>query len=329
MVRELLTFVFLSNLSCFFTIFAPFIDLWYSTSVNTFVATIDLGLAEKLKSDLQDQGFTLTKPPYTLFSAQKTGVSCTLYTSGKLTVQGNQKEDFIAFYLEPEILQSLAYTHPEVGIDLTPHIGVDEAGKGDFFGPLCIAGVQAGEESIKKLMKLGVKDSKQLGDKAIMSVASKVRAEFPHSVIRIFPERYNEMYGSFKNLNRLLAWGHATVIEELAEKTGCKTALIDQFSSEDLVGSALKKKQLEIALTQKTKAEADPVVAAASILARAAFVSGIETLSKEVGFELPKGASAQVVAAGRKLMSKVGGDAFGKFAKLHFKTYQEVLSLNI
>lgn len=118
--------------------------------MNTFVATIDLALAAKLQTDLREQGFELTKPPYTIFSAQKQGISCTLYTSGKITVQGKGKDDFIAYYLEPEILKSLAYTYPESGVDMTPHIGVDEAGKGDFFGPLCIAGVQADEEGIKK-----------------------------------------------------------------------------------------------------------------------------------------------------------------------------------
>src|SRR5579864_6497505 len=120
--------------------------------MNTFVATIDIALADKLREDLSSQGFEFTKPPYTLFSAQKKGVSCILYTSGKLTVQGKDKDDFIAFYLEPEILQKLAYTHPELGVDLTPRIGIDEAGKGDFFGTLCIAGVQADEEGVKKLL---------------------------------------------------------------------------------------------------------------------------------------------------------------------------------
>ena len=174
--------------------------------MNTFVATIDLSLAPKLESDLQGQGFEMTKPPYTLFSAQKSGVSCILYTSGKITVQGKQKDDFIAFYLEPEILQSVAYTYPEENVDMTPRIGVDEAGKGDFFGPLCIAGVQASKEGISRLLKMGVKDSKKLGDKAIIAMAAKIRPEFPHTIIRIFPEKYNEMYASFKNLNRLLAW---------------------------------------------------------------------------------------------------------------------------
>lgn len=297
--------------------------------MNTFVATIDLAVAPKLKADLEEQGFELTQPAYTLFSAQKQGVSCTLYTSGKLTVQGKGKDDFIAYYLEPEILKSLAYTYPEIGVDMTPHIGVDEAGKGDFFGPLCIAGVQADAEGIKKLLSLGVKDSKKMGDKNILIMASKIRPAFAHSIIRIFPLKYNELYANFRNLNRLLAWGHSTAIGELVEKTGCQEALIDQFADESLVLNALKQKKLAIKLTQRPRAEEDPVVAAASILARAAFVEGIETLSKEAGFELPKGAANHVIEAGRKIVQKHGGQSLGKFAKLHFKTTNDILSLNL
>lgn len=297
--------------------------------MNTFVTTIDLALAPKLKADLEEQGFKMEKPAYTIFSAQKQGVSCTLYSSGKLTVQGKGKDDFIAYYLEPEILKSLAYTYPEIGVDLTPHIGVDEAGKGDFFGPLCIAGVQADEEGIKKLLALGVKDSKRIGDKNILILASKIRPAFAHSIIRLFPLKYNELYGNFKNLNRLLAWGHSTAIAELVEKTGCQEALIDQFADESLVINALKQKKLAIKLKQKPRAEEDPVVAAASILARAAFVDGIELLSKEAGLELPKGAANHVIEVARRLVQKHGGQSLGKFAKLHFKTTNDVLSLNL
>ncbi len=118
-----------------------------------FVATISLDLAEKLKTDLVEQGFEITRPPYTLFSALK-GVSCTLYASGKLTVQGKAMDEFIAFYLEPHILQSLAYSYPQTQVNLKAHIGIDESGKGDFFGPLCIAGVQADEAKVKELLSL-------------------------------------------------------------------------------------------------------------------------------------------------------------------------------
>jgi ribonuclease HIII len=237
--------------------------------MNTFVATIDLALADKLREDLVGQGFELTKPPYTLFSAQKTGVSCTLYTSGKLTVQGKGKDEFIAFYLEPEILKKLAYTHPELGVDMTARIGIDEAGKGDFFGPLCIAGVQADEEGIKKLLSLGVKDSKRMSDKSVLDMSKKIKASFQHSIVRLSPKKYNELYENFHNLNRLLAWGHATAITELAENTKCDNVIIDQFASEKLVIDALERKKINPKLTQRHGAESDPVVAAASILARA------------------------------------------------------------
>lgn len=292
----------------------------------TFVANVDLKLADKLRADLIDQGFEISQPPYTLFSAKKKGVSCTLYTSGKLTVQGKDKKEFIAFYLEPEILKDLSFTYPETKTDLTPHIGIDEAGKGDFFGPLCIAGVYADEGQIKQLIQMGVRDSKKMGDSTILVLSKKIKSLVPHHVVRIFPQKYNELYASFKNLNRLLAWGHSAAIEELIKTTNCNNVLIDQFAAEHLVEDALKRKHLSPNLTQRHKGEEDIVVAAASILARAAFLEGLDQLGKSVQMELPKGASKQVVDAGRLLVSKQGREILDKVAKLHFKTLDEVLS---
>lgn len=291
-----------------------------------FVAKIDLKLAEKLKTDLIEQGFELKQPQYTLFSAQKKGVSCTLYTSGKLTVQGKDKDEFITYYLEPEILKSLTYSYPELGIDMTARIGIDEAGKGDFFGPLCVAGVYAaGEEKIKELITLGVRDSKRMTDKIILALAKKIRAHFPCSIVRMSPDKYNELYGQFKNLNRLLAWGHATAISDLVSETGCKEVIIDKFGSEHLVISAVKKKGLDIHLTQRVRAEEDVVVAAASIVARAIFVEQIDRLSQEFGMTLPKGAGRAVPRAGIVFVAKYGKENLHRVAKLHFKTTDQVL----
>lgn len=289
-----------------------------------FVISIDLKLAGKLREGLLNQGFQLTTPPHTLFAAQKQGVSCCLYTSGKLTVQGKGKEEFILYYLEPEILQATPFSHPEINIDITPRIGIDESGKGDFFGPLCIAGVFAGEQEIKKLLEMGVKDSKNLSDPQILRLSPSIRALCPHSIVKISPQRYNELYANFRNLNNLLGWGHATAIVELVEKTQCRQVLIDQFASEYVVQNALKRKQITVSLSQRHRAEEDPVVAAASILARAAFVQGIEQLSQEVGIPLPKGASEKVKSAARSLVHKIGKESLGNFAKLHFKTTQEL-----
>ncbi|MBS0629989.1 MAG: ribonuclease HIII [Verrucomicrobia bacterium] len=293
--------------------------------MNTFVTTIDLALAEKLRRDLVDQGFELSKPPYTIFSAKKQGVSCTLYTSGKLTVQGKQKEEFLTFYLEPEILKELSFTNPQKNLDLRPRIGIDEAGKGDFFGPLCVAGVYADEAGVQKLAELGVRDSKTMQDKAIIALASKIRSHFPHSIVRLYPIKYNELYDKFKNLNHLLAWGHATAIEELVQSTGCRNVIIDQFASEHVVENALRRKALEVDLSQRHRGEEDLVVAAASILARAAFVDGIDQLGKMIEITLPKGASSIVVKTGRQIVGKHGKEILKKVAKLHFKTTTEVL----
>ncbi len=290
-----------------------------------FVASVDLSLAQKLKSDLEQMGFVLTTPQYTVFSAQKKGVSCTLYSSGKLTVQGKDKDDFILNYLEPEILNTFTYAYPELGVDMQARIGIDEAGKGDFFGPLCIAGVQAaGEEKVKELLNLGVKDSKKLGDAAVLKMAKKIKETFPTSVVRIFPKTYNELYSKFKNLNRLLAWGHATAIEELVKKTGCKEVIIDKFGGEHLVIQAVAKKGIAIDLTQRVRAEEDVVVAAASILARAAFLEGLERLSRTFDTPLPKGANHGIVQAANAFVAKHGKEMLHEVAKLHFKTTEQI-----
>lgn len=297
-----------------------------STS-GSFVATIDLQLAKKLYSDLSEQGFDMAaNVPYTLFSAKKKGISCTLYESGKLVVQGKEKEEFIEFYLEPQILQTFAYTHGSALLDTTRRIGIDESGKGDFFGPLCIAGVCAGDREILRLKELGVRDSKSMTDSAILSLAKAIRSEFTHHVVKINPEKYNELYGRFHNLNRLLAWGHATAIETLAKKTGCDNVIIDQFASEHVVIDALKRKELQVTLTQRHRGEEDLVVAAASILAREAFVYGLKHLSEECAIELPKGASQKTVSAGREFAKRYGREQLPRVAKMHFKTLDEIVS---
>ncbi len=290
----------------------------------TFTTKIDLKLTSKLEEDLKNQGFELSKPPYTIFSAKKKGVSCTLYESGTLTVQGKEMASFMEFYLEPEILQTFQFSHPEAHLDLKPHIGMDEAGKGDFFGPLCVAAVYADGDGIKKMLQMGVKDSKRISDDGILKIAKNIRAHFPYTVIRLFPLKYNELYGKFKNLNRLLGWAHASALADLSAKTGCKEALLDQFAEKYVMENALKQKKIELNLEQKVRGEEDLVVAAASILARAAFVEGMNTLSEEYGMELPKGASARVIEAARTLVAKLGREVLEKVAKTHFKSMAEI-----
>jgi ribonuclease HIII len=293
-----------------------------------FSTKIDISLAKQIERDLIEQGFTITRPPYTLFAASKKGVSCSFYESGSFTVQGKEKDDFIEFYLEPQILGKFQYSHPTANLDLTPRIGLDEAGKGDFFGPLCVAAVFADGPGIQELCNMGVKDSKRFSDDAIAKLAKAIRNQYAHTVIRLFPHKYNELIGKFKNLNRLLAWTHVAALGDLSAKTGCKTAILDQFADPSVVEQSLRQKKLEVNLTQRVRGEEDLVVAAASILARSAFLSGLKELGDEVQFTLPKGASAIVIAAGKELVAKEGEKILDKVAKTHFKTMDSVLKNN-
>ena len=204
-------------------------------------------------------------------------------------------------------------------------IGIDESGKGDYFGPLVIAAVFVTPVLEQDLALMQVRDSKKISDERILEMAPDIRLLCPHSLVAIGPQRYNELYAKIKNLNRLLAWGHARALENLLQQVECDLAIADQFGDERLILNALQEKGKQIRLVQRTKAESDLAVAAASILARAEFLQRLDRLSQELSTTLPKGASAAVELAGRMVVKKYGRDRLGTVAKLHFKTTKQVL----
>ncbi|MFZ4773283.1 MAG: ribonuclease HIII [Chlamydiia bacterium] len=204
------------------------------------------------------------------------------------------------------------------------YIGSDEAGKGDFFGPLVVAAIAIDENTIDILQTIGVRDSKTLSDSKVALLASLIRQKIPFDQIVLFPKTYNELYNKFKNLNHLLAWAHAAVISTLVTKTGAKQVLVDQFSAEPLVENYLKKKGLSLDFRSYPKAESDIAVAAASILARDAFLEGLKAVSDSIGTELRKGASTPVQQQAKKLLEDHGRELFPSIAKLHFKTFKEL-----
>jgi ribonuclease HIII len=293
---------------------------------SCFVAIIDLSLADKIKSDLLQFGFELSNPTYTLFSGKKKGLSVTLYQSGKLMVQGKEMGEFIEFYIEPEILKSFTFSHPEQYADMNAHMGSDEAGKGDFFGPLCIATVYADKETISKLLKMGINDTKKMTDKKTLDLAKKLKTEVTYHVVKIGPEKYNDLYNKFKNLNSLLAWGHAAAIDHVYQSSRCNKVIIDKFASDTLISNAVKRKNKDLELILRTKAEEDVVVAAAATLARATFLWALDDLSNLAGIKLPKGASDKVKEVAISICKKDGPEALAKFCKKHFKTYEEVIN---
>lgn len=215
----------------------------------------------------------------------------------------------------------MAVTHTSI-----ERIGIDESGKGDYFGPLVIAAVFVDAVTQGELALMRVRDSKKISDGRILDMAPDIKTICPHSLVAIGPQKYNELYAKIKNLNRLLAWGHARALENLLDRVSCGRAIADQFGDERLILNALQAKGRTIVLEQRPKAESDMAVAAASILARAEFLIRLKRLSEEVGTTLPKGAAATVEQAARMVIKKHGQERLGEIAKLHFKTTQAVLA---
>jgi ribonuclease HIII len=287
--------------------------------------------ASALDAALRARNWKPRTVPYARFAFESDKTNIMFYESGKLVVQGKGTQEFIEFLLEPEILKQarLGYEtilNPDL---LLPRIGVDESGKGDFFGPLCIAGVYVNESVIKAWADLGVRDSKNISsDKKISELAEKIR-KTPGCVTTVVPignEAYNRLYAKMKSVNAMLAWGHARVIENLLGQRHRMNpppvkAISDQFAaSKSVIEKALMAQGRELQLVQRHKAEEDIAVAAASILARDEFVKGLAKLEKQFDVKLPKGASAAVDAAAKKLVDERGAGELAKLSKLHFRT---------
>ncbi len=299
--------------------------------MNSYTHPLTTDQAAKLRSLLQDLGFEFAPRPYTIFFAQKDKLTVAVYEKGpKILLQGKGIEEFVQFQLEPKILEQAKLGYEEVHSPemFEPHFGIDESGKGDFFGPLVIAGVYVDREIARKFLDAGIQDSKRIGSDSRIRALAKIIRTTPDAVgdtVAIGPERYNDLYDKFGNLNSLLGWGHARVIENLlAKKPDCPRALSDKFADPSVIEKALLKRGQAIHLEQRTKAESDLAVAAASILAREAFIDWLERRGKAIGIKLGRGVSAEVKEAAKKLVQAEGVDALRKVAKVHFRTAHEI-----
>jgi ribonuclease HIII len=299
--------------------------------LTSYTSKLTGGQAAALKAWLQAHHYEFRDVPYARFAAEKEKTNLVFYESGKLVVQGKGTQEFVEFVLEPEILKEVrlgyeAILNPDL---LLPRLGVDESGKGDFFGPLCIAGVYVNEAVVHSWADVGIRDSKNISsDKRIKDLAELIR-KTPGCVTSVVPignEAYNRLYSKMRSVNSMLAWGHARVIENLMGQRHRMTpppvrAISDQFASnKDVVAKALMTLGREIELVQKHRAEEDMAVAAASILARHEFVTRLGALEKKLGMRLPKGASAAVDAAAKAFIAQHGPEALPQVAKMHFRT---------
>src|SRR5689334_17486891 len=298
--------------------------------LTSYTCKLSAPQAAALATWLEAHGYQFRDVPYARFAAEKEKTSVVFYESGKLVVQGKGTQEFIEFVLEPEILKEarLGYEtilNPDL---LLPRLGVDESGKGDFFGPLCIAGAYINESVVKAWKDSGIRDSKNISsDKRIKELAERIR-ETPGCITAVVPignEAYNRLYGKMRSVNTMLAWGHARVIENLMGQKHRMNpppvrAISDQFAhSKDTVAKALMSLGREIELVQRHRAEEDLAVAAASILARNEFVTRLGALEKQYGMEFPKGASAAVDAAAKEFIVKHSAENLPKVAKMHFR----------
>jgi ribonuclease HIII len=299
--------------------------------MNSYTHPLSLGQATKLRTLLEELGFEFSPKEYTLFFAQKNKLSVAVYEKGpKVLVQGRGVEEFVQFELEPKILGEAKLGYEEVHSPemFEAHVGVDESGKGDFFGPLVISGVYVDGAIARKLLDAGVQDSKRIGsDARIRALAQTIRKTTGGLIetVLISPQRYNELYEKFGNLNKLLGWGHARVIENLLEKKpDCPRSLSDQFADARVIEQSLLRHGRKIDIEQRTKAESDIAVAAASILARDAFINWLERRGKELGLRLDRGVSANVKEIAKKLVEMNGAQVLREVAKVHFRTAHEI-----
>jgi ribonuclease HIII len=303
--------------------------------LSSYTVKLDDAQMETLRRILVEKGWTPFEVAYTRFAfkADHLKVNVSAYTSGKVVVAGRGTEDFVRDVIEPEVTGAAKLGYDEV---LHPdwfesHAGLDESGKGDFFGPVIAATVIADKPAIESWIKAGVKDSKKIAELQIIKLDKIIRETrgvvvetcYCHSMTR-----YNELMAKpGANLNRLLAWQHATALHAALAKKPVAWGLLDQFTEQPLTQRELAKKgAANFDLRMRTKAEEDPVVAAASVVARAEFVRAMHALSKRFGVKLQKGAGPLVKEQALQIIQKFGARGLGEFAKLHFRTAYEVVS---
>lgn len=301
-------------------------------AITTYTIKLDDAQMEKLRAAVAAKYWEEVEVPYARFAFKGPKVNVTAYTSGKVVVAGKETEDFVQHVIEAQVTGAAKLGYDEVHHPdwFEPHAGLDESGKGDLFGPVVAATVIAEKPAVEAWRAAGVRDSKSVVDSQILKLDEMIRAT-PGAIVEVVycgMEKYNElMLKPRANLNLLLAWQHARALEAGLKKKWVARGLLDQFSKEPLVQRELKKRGLErFKLDMRTKAEEDPVVAAASIVARAEFVRQMRDLSREFGDKLQFGAGALAKAQAAQIVERFGAPALRRFAKLHFRTSYEVVS---
>jgi ribonuclease HIII len=254
-----------------------------------------------------------------------------VYTTGKVIVQGRGSglkdllEGRIAALQEKRAGSQAGRSGSRPALDGTPRVGVDEAGKGDYFGPLVVAGVRImGTGEAERLQEVGVRDSKTLGDLAVRAMAERILEAAGAQNVRVValsPREYEARRSAAGNVNRLLDEVDAEIIGELA--VGAELVVVDKYATSTL--ERLKPFVPEaVRLEVRHRAEDDAAVAAASVVARARQLAEMDRLSEKLGFELPKGAT-HVLDAGRRVFRERGMAGLEEVAKISFRITEQIV----
>jgi ribonuclease HIII len=284
----------------------------------------------KFKEHLEKLGFRFEKRPYQVFLARYDKFTVNLYESGKVTFGGSDRiANEVEWFLKSKLGAEPVKPAQGIGLEGKTRIGTDEAGKGDFFGPLVVAGSFVTPDIESRLPELGVRDSKLIrSEQSISKIAwslKRLLGKDRFEIISISPKRYNALYDKLGNLNSILGWAHARAIENLLRKNdACKLAVADQFGNRAYIEDALMSEGRKIELVQVPKAERDLAVAAASILARDRFLFAMRRMSEEYDIEFPRGSGDDARYAAGHFIEEFGIDELGKVAKLHFSLFDEL-----
>lgn len=247
------------------------------------------------------------------------------------------------FKFVPNKKMSPIYTHfldcieqkkmaPTIPFDV--YIGTDESGKGDYFGPLIVAGFISNAEVNQKLFSYGIRDCKNIGEKQILELGEWLYREYASHIATciLLPEQYNIQYSHYKlerkNVNDLLAWGHAQVIEKLADhKLRPMGVIADQFGSPKHVMKALMEKGSRLEIMQTTRAEKDMAVAAASVVAKYNLLKYFDEVGRQYDVVIPRGSGIQAIDCAIDIANRYGVMELKKNVKIHFRITKEVLKV--
>ena len=311
--------------------------------------TIVFKISDNLKNDIiefyHDRAID-KKPPYSIFQVKDIDCVTTLYESGKIMFQGFSADIEASYRIEQERIKNNRYINKELEKDNKNKedtkeelndtrfknistIGSDEVGTGDYFGPIVVTASFVDIKNKYKLEELGIKDSKKLTDDKIVSIAPTLIKEIPHTTFILTPKDYNEK--GITNMNQIKSILHNKVLYSLVNKDNYdyKKIVVDQFVYPKKYFEHIKNSNAKITnITFTTHAEDKCLsVAVSSIISRYIFLEYMNKLSKEIGFNLLKGASNSVDIQATEIVKKYDFNKLNEIAKLNFKNTEKVKEL--